>query len=146
MLQKPVADFWYAIDCFDDHIVRLCEAWCDPFLAGNLWVVRGSKRDVLIDTGTGIVSPRRIVHGIVNRPLLAVACNCFCDHAGGLHDFEERGCHRLDANRIAYPTVASSLSAGVCSDLLMAIPSKEYDIATYRLRGASPTMTFNDGD
>jgi glyoxylase-like metal-dependent hydrolase (beta-lactamase superfamily II) len=146
IMQKPVAEFWYAIDCFDDGVVRLSEAWLDPFFGSNIWLIRGSDRDVLIDTGTGIVSPRRILDGIVDRPLLALSCNCFCDHAGGLHNFDERGCHRLDAERIANPTVASSLSVYVSNDALMAVPYDGYEIATYRLRGAVPTVAFNDGD
>jgi glyoxylase-like metal-dependent hydrolase (beta-lactamase superfamily II) len=146
-VHKPIADFWYAIDCFEHGIVRLCEAWLDPFFAGNLWLVRGSEREVLIDTGTGVVSPRRVLDGIVDKPLLAIACNCFCDHAGGLHNFDGRACHQLDADRIAHPTAASSLvSAGVTDDLFMALPYDQYDVATYRLQGTAPTTLFEDGD
>ena len=55
-MKKPIAEFWYAIDSWDDNIVRLREAWMHPYLAGNMWLVRGSERDALIDNGTGIVS------------------------------------------------------------------------------------------
>jgi len=145
-VQKPVTEFWYGIDCFADGIMRLREAWVDPFCSGNLWLLRGSDRSVLIDTGMGVVSPRRILDGIIDEPLLALACNCFCDHAGGLHNFDERGCHRLEAQRIADPTSKSSLSAYVNSDMLLAVPDNEYEIDSYRMPGAAPTVVFNDGD
>jgi hypothetical protein len=52
LCKSQFAEFWYAIDYCEDRIVRLREAWIDPFLAGNIWLVRGSERDLLIDTGT----------------------------------------------------------------------------------------------
>jgi glyoxylase-like metal-dependent hydrolase (beta-lactamase superfamily II) len=146
-MQKPVADFWYAIDSCDNGIVRLREAWIDGYYAGNLWLVRGSKRDLLIDTGTGIVPPRRLIDAIVDKPLIAVACNCLYDHAGGLHAFDERGCHRLDADSIAVPTLESSqVSVYVSNDMMIALPFPGYDTETYRVPGAAPTLRFEDGD
>jgi glyoxylase-like metal-dependent hydrolase (beta-lactamase superfamily II) len=146
-MQKPVADFWYAIDYCDNRIIRLREAWIDPYFAGNLWLIKGSERDLLIDTGTGIISPRRVVEAITDKPIIAVACNCLYDHAGGLHAFDQRGCHRLDADNIAMPTMESSqVSVYVSNDMLLALPSTGYDTTNYRMAGAPPTSRFDDGD
>jgi glyoxylase-like metal-dependent hydrolase (beta-lactamase superfamily II) len=99
-LERPIADCWYTIAACDDNIVRLREAWIDPYLTGDMWLVRGQNRDLLVDCGTGIVPPRPIVEAIARNPVIAVACNRWYDHAGGLHDFKERGCHRDDADLI----------------------------------------------
>ncbi len=146
-MKKPIAEFWYAIDSWNDNIVRLREAWIHPYLAGNMWLLRGLERDALIDTGTGIVSPRRLVDAIVNKPLIAMACNCFLDHAGGLHVFDERACHRLDAERIAAPTLESSgVSAYLSDEMLLALPHSEYKTADYRMQGTTPTLCLDEGD
>ncbi len=146
-MQKPVADFWYAINSCENGVVRLREAWIEDYYSGNLWLVRGSKRDLLIDTGTGILSPRKIVDAITNKPVVAVACNCLYDHSGGLHAFDERGCHRLDAQNIAAPTLESSqVSVYVSGEMLRALPTPGYDIESYRVQAAAPTLRFEDGD
>jgi glyoxylase-like metal-dependent hydrolase (beta-lactamase superfamily II) len=146
-MRKPVAEFWYAIECCEDGILRLREAWIDPYLAGNMWLMRGSQRDLLIDTGTGIASPRDMIDAISRRPVMAVACNRLYDHAGGLHAFDQRGCHGLDAQCIAAPTsISSAASIYVSDEMLMALPREGFRTSTYRMRAAAPTRCFDDGD
>ena len=146
-LERPVADYWYTTAACDDAIVHLREAWLDPYLAGDMWLVRGENRDLLVDCGTGIVSPRPIVEAIARNPVIAVACNRWYDHAGGLHDFEERGCHHDDAELIAEPTADSSVASVYVSDeMLLALPHHGYSADSYRMVGAAPTILFKDGD
>ncbi|MBS3651654.1 MBL fold metallo-hydrolase [Pseudaminobacter sp. 19-2017] len=146
-MQKPVAEFWYGIEACHHNVLRLRETWIDPYLAGNIWLVRGSERDLVIDAGTGIVSPRLVIDSMVNKPVLAVACACYYDHAGGLHYFAERGCHRLDADQIANPTDESSVvSTYVSEAMLTALPYDGFEAANYRMQGAPPTVCFDDGD
>jgi glyoxylase-like metal-dependent hydrolase (beta-lactamase superfamily II) len=146
-MTRPAAEFWYGIEARDDGIVRLRETSIDPYLAGNLWLVRGSRRDLLIDTGTGIVSARPILENLSRKPLLAVACVGFYDHAGGLHHFAERGCHRAEADRIAHPTPESSAVATYVDDgFLSALPYEGFETASYRMQGAVPTTQLSDGD
>jgi len=143
----PVAEFWYAIEPAGAGVLHLREAWIDPYLAGDMWLLRGRERDLLVDTGTGMVSPRLGLDAIVERPLLAVALNAFYDHAGGLHAFAERGCHHLAAPSMAAPTPESSLTATYVGDgMLLALPRPGYRTADYAMRGAAPTVTFRDGD
>jgi glyoxylase-like metal-dependent hydrolase (beta-lactamase superfamily II) len=146
-LERPVADYWYKIEACDDNIVHLREAWLDPYLTGDMWLVRGENRDLLVDCGTGIVPPRPIVETIARNPVIAVACNRWYDHAGGLHDFKERGCHHDDADLIAEPTADSSVaSIYVTDEMLLALPHDGYSADSYRMVGAAPTILFQDGD
>jgi glyoxylase-like metal-dependent hydrolase (beta-lactamase superfamily II) len=146
-MKKPVADFWYGIDSCDDGIVHLRETWVDPYIVGDLWLVRGASRDLLVDTGTGMVSPQPIIRAITDRPVLAIALNCFYDHAGGLHCFEERGCHSRDAAAIESLTAQSSVvSSYVEERLFSAHPYPDFDAAAYRMRGAPASVRFEHGD
>jgi glyoxylase-like metal-dependent hydrolase (beta-lactamase superfamily II) len=144
---RQVADFWYAISPCDDDIVQLREVWIDPYLTGDIWLIRGRDRDLLVDCGTGIVSPRPAVEAVARNPVIAVACNRWYDHAGGLHEFEERGCHRDDAGLIAAPTPESSVASIYVTDqMLMALPYEGYTTANYRMAGTKPTIVFDEGD
>jgi glyoxylase-like metal-dependent hydrolase (beta-lactamase superfamily II) len=145
--ELPVAECWYAIAACDDDMVRLSEAWIDPYLTGDMWLVRGQNRDLLVDCGTGIVSPRRIVEAIARNPVIAVACNHWYDHAGGLHEFAERGCHRDDADAISAPTADSSVASVYVSDeMFVALPHEGYSAESYQMIGSEPTIRFEDGD
>jgi glyoxylase-like metal-dependent hydrolase (beta-lactamase superfamily II) len=145
--QRCVAEFWYAVSPCDDNIVHLREAWIDPYLTGDIWLVRGRDRDLLVDCGTGIVSPRPVVEAVARNPVIAVACNRWYDHAGGLNEFAERGCHRDDAELIAAPTADSSVASIYVSDeMLMALPVEGYTTENYRMAGTTPTILFDDGD
>jgi glyoxylase-like metal-dependent hydrolase (beta-lactamase superfamily II) len=112
-----------------------------------MWLVRGQNRDLLVDCGTGMVPPRSIVEAIARNPVIAVACNHWYDHAGGLHDFAERGCHRDDAPMIVAPSADSSVASIYVSDqMFIALPHEGYSADSYRMVGTVPTILFEDGD
>jgi glyoxylase-like metal-dependent hydrolase (beta-lactamase superfamily II) len=146
-LQKPISEFWYAIRPCEQNIVQLREACIDPYLAGNIWFVRGTSQSLVIDTGTGMVSPVPILSCLTDGPLLAVACNGWYDHAGGLHFFEERACHELEQEIITEPTAeTSAASVYVNDDMLLALPHEDFRINSYRMHGAKPTKTLKHGE
>ena len=67
-VRKPVAEFWYAIQPQDDDIIRFSEIYVDPYAVGDLWLVRGSERDLVVDTGSGIVPPAPVVEASLENP------------------------------------------------------------------------------
>jgi glyoxylase-like metal-dependent hydrolase (beta-lactamase superfamily II) len=146
-VQKPVAEFWYAIQPQGDGILRLNEIHVDPYAVGDIWLVRGSTRDLVVDTGSGIVPPAPIVAALSDKPTLAVALNCYYDHAGGWHSFVERACHRLDAAALIDPSEESALvSQYLTGGSLAALPRAEYATTDYRMVGAEPTRILENGD
>jgi len=66
----PVVHPWFGAEDAGDDVTRLIETHVDPFLESNVWHVRGSERNLVVDAANGI---------------------------GGLHEFEDRRCHRADA-------------------------------------------------
>ena len=62
----------------------------DPGTRCNIWHVRGRDRDLLLDSGMGLVSLRSHVGLVTEKPLLCVASQAHFDHVGGHHEFEER--------------------------------------------------------
>lgn len=146
-MAKPVVEFWYAIQPQGDGIIRFNEIHIDPYAAGDIWLVRGSQRDLVVDTGSGIVPPAPVIEGVCGKPVLAVALNCYYDHAGGWHSFAERACHPMDAVLLADPTDENAqVSKYLTEETLWALPRAGYSAADYRMVGAEATRLLEDGD
>lgn len=59
----------------------------------NSYLIVGSRRAVLLDTGLGISSIRKCVEGLTDKPLLVVNSHHHFDHVGGNHEFDEIAIH-----------------------------------------------------
>lgn len=143
-MTKPVAEVWYGVEPCEGDVLRLREAHVDPYLSGDIWLVRGAELDLVVDTGTGMVPPEPVIAAISDRALLAVALCHFYDHAGGLHAFEHRACHRLEAEAISGATDPIEVYVG--EDMLSAVPHAGFAIGDYAMRPATPTRVLEDGD
>ena len=55
-LRMAKAEDWYAVQSFAASISLISERYIDPFYRCNIWHVRGRDRDLLIDSGMGVVS------------------------------------------------------------------------------------------
>lgn len=143
-MTKPVAETWYGVEPCEGGVLRVREAHVDPYLSGDIWLVRGAARDLVADTGTGMVSPEPVIAAISDRPLLAVALCHFYDHAGGLHAFADRACHRLEADAIS--SAADPIEVYVADDMLSAVPRAGFTVADYAMKPATPTRILEDGD
>jgi glyoxylase-like metal-dependent hydrolase (beta-lactamase superfamily II) len=144
---KPVAEFWYGIQPQGDGIIRFREIYVDPYAVGDIWLVRGSQRDLVVDTGSGIVPPTPIIEAVSAKSVCAVALNCYYDHAGGWHSFAERACHSLEAPALIDPREESSLVSDYLTEAtLSALPRPGYSAADYRMVGVEPTRLLEDGD
>jgi glyoxylase-like metal-dependent hydrolase (beta-lactamase superfamily II) len=144
---QPVAEVWFSIEVCDNAILRFRESHIDAYAVGDIWLVRGRDRDLVIDTGSGIVAPGPLVEAVAGKPVTAVALNSFYDHAGGWHSFAERACHPLDAPSLASPDSENSTFGTYLNDTtLRSLPWQEYRLEEYALPSAKPTMLVEDGD
>ncbi len=144
---RPIAEEWYSVEFLDDQIIRYRECHIDPYAVGDIWMVQGSERDLVVDTGSGIVPPGPMLEAVAGKPVWAVALNNYYDHAGGWHSFRERACHRLDAPYLESP---NAKQAGVAVYLnqstLWSLPWEGYRVEDFALTPAKPTRFVDDGD
>jgi glyoxylase-like metal-dependent hydrolase (beta-lactamase superfamily II) len=144
---KPVADHWYAIKPLDPQVLWIREIHVDPYVAGDIWLVRGAERDLVVDTGMGIVPPAPVIEALTTRPVVAIALNCYFDHGGGWHSFNERLCHPLDAEVLGDPSEeSSSAHAYLIDESLSALPWPGYATSDYRMQRAAATGMVEEGD
>lgn len=155
-----VAERWYEWRRIDDDITFLWEPHVVPLMRCNMWHVRGRDRDMLVDSGMGLVSLREAAREVFDKPVTAVATHAHSDHIGSHHEFEERVIHRLEANDLAEPYTMPLDTRGMGGGLLDsvrragyqvpellidALPHAGYDTDAYVIQPAPPTRTVDEG-
>jgi glyoxylase-like metal-dependent hydrolase (beta-lactamase superfamily II) len=157
-----VAERWYAHREIEDGVFLLWEPHVDPMIRGNMWLVRGSERDLLVDGGLGVAPLRPELAELLERPVVALATHRHYDHIGAMHEFEEVLVHPADADVLRRGGRLSSLfardhaeaflremqAAGYeVHDLLIdALPSEGFDPASWEIAPAAPTRLIDEGD
>lgn len=138
---------WYETTSLDDDVTHIHEPFIKAFFRCNIWHVRGRDRDMLVDSGMGVVSLVEQVALVTERPCLAVASHTHFDHIGCHHEFRERLCHRHEAGLMARPTRANTLADPyVTDDIFTRRPPGPYSSQSYEVRSAPATQLIDDGD
>ena len=158
----PVCEAWFEVEPTGPGLFRVTEPHVDVLLRANAWLQLGRDRDLLVDTGNGLAALLPVVQRLRPDPaktLVAFATHSHQDHAGGLHEFRERLIHPADAAPAASPTrllyredVGAAtrqlvLDAGMTLPelLIEAVPTRSFDVARFRPRGAHATETVEEG-
>jgi len=143
----PVAAQWFKQRRFDDDVTLIWEPHVIPDIRCNMWLVRGSARDMLIDSGMGLVSLKAHVAAVTERPVLCVASHTHFDHIGGHHEFDERLIHGDEAEILAHPGRRETvIDKYVEEAIFTAAPFAGFNAARYALQPAPPTRLLADGD
>jgi len=123
VMRVATPETWYETKALDDGVTHIWEPYIKPFYRCNIWHIRGRDRDVLLDSGMGVVSLRARVAALAERPLLAVASHTHFDHIGSHHEFAERAVHRAEADILAAPSRDSSTANAACNTMNGVTPS-----------------------
>ncbi|ODS51612.1 MAG: MBL fold metallo-hydrolase [Agrobacterium sp. SCN 61-19] len=138
---------WYSVRRLDDDVTYICEPHIQEFYRCNIWHVRGRDRDMLVDSGMGVVSLREWVPLVTERELIAVASHTHFDHIGCHHEFECRAVHSAEADLLADPTRENTLADPyVTDDIFDALPPEPYCSKCYAVKRAPATRLLEDGD
>lgn len=159
----PVAESWYRKTDIGGGITLIIEPHVDVLEQANIWHVRGRDRDLLMDSGMGVVPLRPAFPELFEgRETIALATHTHIDHVGAIHEFEERWVHPIEAGMLEHPPFGSIISADMDPQLrrlfeeagypplgeylIHAAPYAGYDPRSYRLRGAKPTRLVREGE
>ena len=157
-----IAEQWFERRKVDDDVTLIWEPHVDPLGRCNIWHVRGSESDLLVDTGLGVAELKPAIEDLFGHGVIAFATHTHFDHVGSLHEFGHRVVGRHEAavmergdNRFSLyredmdPAVARAIEdAGyrIAECLLDALPRPGYDARAYRVEPARPTRIVDDGD
>ncbi|MEM1428996.1 MAG: MBL fold metallo-hydrolase [Pseudomonadota bacterium] len=138
---------WYSQQSMGDGVTLISEPFIKAFYRCNCWHVRGRDRDMLVDSGMGVLPLRTWVPLVTERPLSAVASHTHFDHIGGHHEFEDRIVHAAEAEILAHPSNAATLADPYVTDeIFERLPPAPYSSTTYALHAAPATRQVGDGD
>tara|TARA_B100000780_G_scaffold33329_1_gene20878 strand:- start:1646 stop:2377 length:732 start_codon:yes stop_codon:yes gene_type:complete len=138
---------WYRIRKLSGDITWIDEPHIKEFFRCNIWHVRGRDKDMMVDSGMGVVSLREWVPLVSERPLDAVASHTHFDHIGCHHEFSCRLCHEAEAEILSNPTrINTWVEDYVKDDIFDALPPPPYQSATYGVEAAPVTRILKDGD
>jgi glyoxylase-like metal-dependent hydrolase (beta-lactamase superfamily II) len=146
-MQRIRPEDWYSVRRLDDDVTAISEPYIQEFYRCNVWHIRGRDRDMLVDSGMGVVSLREWVPLVTERDLIAVASHTHFDHIGCHHEFECRAVHSAEADLLANPTRENTLADPyVTDDIFDALPPEPYCSKCYAVKRATATRILEDGD
>lgn len=144
---RIAADQWYRTTPLADAITRIDEPWIRPFYRCNLWHVRGTRRDLLVDFGLGAVPLRRHVPLLAGRDLVAVASHTHFDHIGAAAEFETCHVHADEADIMAAPDRDRTLAEAFLGDAMFeALPPAPFEYHHYRIVPPRQIESLEDGE
>lgn len=146
-MQIATPDSWYETASVGDGITHIWEPHIKPFYRCNIWHVRGRDRDMLVDSGMGVVSLRAQVPLVAERNLVAVSSHSHFDHIGAHHEFAARLIHPMESRVLSHPTRANTVADKyVTDDIFTALPPGSWSAARYNVVAAPATGLIDEGD
>lgn len=146
-MRRMEASDWYRVRNVGDGVTHIDEPQIKEFYRCNIWHVRGRDRDMLVDSGMGVVSLRRHVPLVTEKPCLAIASHTHFDHIGCHHEFSECLIHPAEADLLKHPTRANTFADKyVSDDIFDALPPEPFVAAEYAVKAAPVTRLVEDGD
>ncbi len=162
----PVADTWFKATKIDDATTLIIEPHIHVLEQANMFLVEGRDRDMILDTGMGVIPFKPYLDTLREDPVKEIICvssHTHIDHIGAVHEFETRLVHPAEADEMAAPSGLTSLfrrdmpeallqtflDAGyppIGEVLIEALPFAGYDPESYRLQGAPATGLLKHGD
>ncbi|QJF51815.1 MBL fold metallo-hydrolase [Roseobacter ponti] len=161
----PVDADWYRHEELDARTVLITEPRVHPIFSANMHLVLGRDKDLLIDSGMGVAPLKPFVDAQrpdPGKPLILLSTHTHVDHIGAAHEFATRLVHPLEAAEMEAPSEYSLRSDAIPDRfralfeeagyealwplLIDAVPHEGYDPDGWRLQGAVPTGTVEEGD
>ena len=146
-MEVASAETWYETRGVGEGVTFIAEPHILEFYRCNIWHVRGRDRDLLVDSGMGVVSLREQVPLVTEKPCVAVASHTHFDHIGCHYEFDERWVHRDEATIMAEPTRAATLAdLYVTDEIFTMLPPAPYASTEYAVKAAPASRLLEAGD
>lgn len=134
---------WFTTDQIDKttYIISEYRHWEET----HCYLLIGSERSLLIDTGLGICNIYQEINRLTNKPVSAVATHIHWDHIGGHEFFQDFYAHEAELNWLngEFPLTMDQIKEMVVDRCDL---PKGYDVNDYRFFQGNPTRVLKDND
>lgn len=154
-----VAPNWFESVRVNDWMGLVVEPYVHDFLRCNIWHLRGTDRDLVVDAGLGVHSLRMGVPHLFEREPALLLTHAHLDHVGGAHEFGETYAHVAERADVPAPgtlrrdqlieQLGLTLTPYVVDLpelLLEAAPTANFDIDAYAVQPPRVCHPIVDGD
>ena len=134
---------WFTINAIDGDTFIISEYrhWEET----HCYLLNGTERSLLIDTGLGICNIYDEVERLTDKPVTAVATHIHWDHIGGHKYFPEFYAHGEELSWLngEFPLSAETVKGMVIDRCDL---PEGFDVSTYSMFQGKPTRILKDGD
>ncbi len=134
---------WFTIDHIDKdtHIISEYRHWEET----HAYLLNGTERSLLIDTGLGICNIYDEVIKLTDKPITAVATHIHWDHIGGHKFFHDFYAHEYELNWLngEFPLTLEQIKDMVVDRCDL---PEGYNVDNYEFFQGMPTMILKDND
>lgn len=110
------------------------------------YLVLGSERAALVDTGMGVADLKAEVEAVTSLPVVVLQSHAHFDHVGDAWRFDDVRVHPAEAAALERGRAAETLEGWMDPEELSGPLPAGFDPATYALRSKAPTSLLQDGD
>ena len=135
---------WFTVEVIDDNTFAISEYkhWEET----HCYLMCGTEKAVLIDTGLGVSNIRSVVDSLTTLPIMAVTTHAHWDHIGGHKYFEDIAVHEAEKGWLS---VRFPIPLQVVKRNLMCKPCdfpKDFMLEDYQIFTRTPQYILHDGD
>ncbi len=136
---------WFTIEKIEEDTFAISEYkhWEET----HSYLLIGTDRALLIDTGMGIANIAEEVEKLTNKPITAIATHVHYDHVGGHKYFADN--FYVHNNDLAWITGNFPLSNDQIKEFIAEPPNnlpEEFDLEHYQMFKGTPQKIVEDGD
>lgn len=138
---------WFRITAFGSDVYAIEEPLHREQVASFLIV--GSERALLLDTGMGVAPLRPVVVAVTDRPVTVLLSHAHFDHIGGTSEFAETSpilIHAVDAPRLRKGLGPADLERFYQLDSLLGPLPSGFDPTMASIPGVEPTDILRGGE
>ena len=137
-------EHWFTVEKIDTDTYAISEYkhWEET----HCFLLCGTKKDILIDTGLGVANIKKITDSLTKRPIMVITTHVHWDHIGGHKYFDNIAVHEAERDWLS---VEFPIPLQVVKRNLMCKPCDfplDFSIDDYRIFQGVPQIILHDGD